>query len=312
MTLSNPQHWLRLLRAFLRHGDNTLLTLTASPVCFLFTWTIPVKEISISQEFSSHLNDDRSELVCWDSNPAIMWLDWRLLKYPTDIRSFTWHVEVSCVVTHGGCRFWTINPASIQATPHISPSALQVILLESPSTYKLQNPAQITGSISRSAVLSLYSESVMLGLRKIKNLRWHETKGAEIPSGPWPHQQRHWIHMLWAWNYYSVVEYCSMHCFHCALSIRTLSANHISLLQHTWPDLTSKCWINRCFPTIFFYLSYICVLQPKYFVCLPYSSNRADLASAVTAKQGAFEASQVWNQQRLKHKGELRCRKAGK
>lgn len=62
-------------------------------------------------------------------------------------------------VTHGGCRFWKINPASIQPTPHISPSALQtsghppwVILLQ-----------LLMGS--RSAVLSFYSESVRLEQR---------------------------------------------------------------------------------------------------------------------------------------------------
>lgn len=207
-------------------------------------------------------------------------------------------------VTHGGCWFWKINPASIQPTTHISPSALQtsghppwVILLQ-----LLKR--------SRSAVLSFYSESVRLGLRK-KNLRWLETKGAEIPSGPWPYKQRYRINIEWAWNYYSV-EYCSMHCFHCESSIRTLSAaNHISLLQHTWPYLTSKCWINRRFPSVF-YLSYICDLQPNTLFVYLTALKSSRFSFCRLCKQGAIEASHVWNQQRLKHKGELQWRKAGK
>lgn len=188
-------------------------------------------------------------------------------------------------VTHGGCRFWKINPASIQPTPHISPSALQtsghppwVILLQ-----------LLMGSRSGS---SLFLFRISQGLRKKKIYDGLKQKGAEIPSGPRPHKQRHRINIEWAWNYYSV-EYCSMHCFHCEPSIRTLSAaNHISLLQHTWPYLTSKCWINRCFPSIF-YLSYICDLQPNTLFVYLTALKSSRFSFCRLCKQGATEASHV-------------------
>ncbi len=120
--------------------------------------------------------------------------DWRLLKYPTDVKSlksFTWHVGVVwSSVTHGDCRFWTINPASIQPTPHISLSALQAfrsssLNLPAPTTNS-KNPLQIMGSVSRSAVFSLYSESVRLGLRKnyngLKQRSWDPLRATVTPA----------------------------------------------------------------------------------------------------------------------------------
>ncbi len=123
-----------------------------------------------------------------------LWCDWLEGSWNTPLMTQAskasngiseWVVWFS--VTHGNCQFWTINPASIQPTPHISLLALQAFRSSSLSllapTTNYKNPLQIMGSVSRSAVFSLYSDSVRLGLRKqlqrieIKELRSDQGHG---------------------------------------------------------------------------------------------------------------------------------------
>lgn len=234
------------------------------------------------------MNEDTSELVCWNTDPALIWLAWRLLKYPMDVtslRSFTWNVEVSRVVlSHSrwlsGSGTLTLHPSSPRHTSLRQPSRHQVILLESPCSNSKTHRKSWTPSPDLRFSLSIQSQSAWGWEKKIYDgLKQKELKS---PQGL-GHTSKdtgfilyeHEIIILW------VLFYALSRVFGPYL---LLIISHF--LQHTWLYLTSKCWINRHLPSIFFYILVTSVTFNQIYCLFTLQiSNRGDLASAVSANK---------------------------